>query len=150
MKSARGSGGEESETGADLLIHVSFSSPELSYSKGVLIQAKRVEPRKQLPTEAHKELVSQCRKMLSITAASFVFDYTLKGVKCGAAAVIVGSNNKSLYDLCVWTPHRFFFELFRCHIGDPSITSAKAKELPIPNKMFLEATGEGQRTRRRN
>jgi hypothetical protein len=131
MKSVRGSGAEESETGADLLIHVSFSSPELSYSKGALIQAKRVEPRKLLQTDAHKELVVQCRKMLSITAASFVFDYTLHGVRCGAASVIIESNNKSLYDLCVWSPHKFFFELFRCHIGDPSITSAKAKELPV-------------------
>jgi hypothetical protein len=150
MKSARGAAAEESETGADLLIHVAFSSPEVSYSKGVLIQAKRVEPRRLMQTEAHRELVAQCRKMLSITAASFVFDYTLQGVRCGAASVIMDSNNRSLYDLCIWTPHRFFFELFRCHIGDPSITSARAKDLPVPNKLFLEARGEGMSTGRRN
>ena len=128
MKDASGAGAEEDQTGADLVVHVAFNSPELTYSKGVLIQAKRVEPHVAMSSSLHDELVAQCEKMLSRTPASFVFDYALDGMRCGPASAIVGSNNKFLYDQCIWTPYRFFLELFRCPIGDPRITSAKVEE----------------------
>jgi hypothetical protein len=37
----RGVAAEESEFGADMLFHVKFDTPTESYSKGVLVQAKR-------------------------------------------------------------------------------------------------------------
>ncbi len=148
MRSASGSGAEESVTGADLIIHVRFTTPELTYSKGVLIQAKRVEPGRRMSREQHAELVGQCSDMLNITAASFVFNYTKVGMRCGSASAIVTSNNRNLHEQCVWTPYRFFFELFRCPIGDPKITSTKVDALPTPNKLHLSASRGGERTRR--
>src|SRR5271168_4861122 len=110
MRTSRGRRAEESLTGADLVIHVSFNSPELTYSKGVLVQAKRVEPDTLMEPVPYDELVAQCQKMLARTASSFVFDYAFSGVRCGAASAIVGSNNRYLHDRCVWTPYRFFLE----------------------------------------
>jgi hypothetical protein len=101
LRTARGRRAEESLTGADLVIHVSFSSPELTYSKGVLIQAKRAEPGKPMRDDHYSDLVAQCQKMLAITPASFVFDYAFTGMRCGAASAIVGSNNRFLYDPCL-------------------------------------------------
>lgn len=149
LRDSSGSGSEETQVGADLLIHVMFESPELSYSKGVLIQTKRVEPNRQMDAHSYAELVDQCGKMLAITPASFVFDYAKIGMRCGAASAIVGSNNSELYAQCVWTPYRFFFELFRCPVGDPNITSARVQDLPVPNKLALRALGRGERRLRR-
>jgi hypothetical protein len=144
MRTAGRDHAEESLTGADLVIHVSFASPELTYSKGVLVQAKRVEPDVLMAPQHYNDLMIQCQKMLARTASSFVFDYAYTGMRCGAASAIIGSNNRYLHDQCVWTPYRFFLELFRCPIGDPSITSTKVEELPVPNKLFLSASGDGR------
>jgi len=52
FKSGTGSGREETPIGADLLIHVQFDTPSLKYSKGVLVQAKRLEPAVKMTTHA--------------------------------------------------------------------------------------------------
>ena len=147
LKDARGRGGEEATTGADLLIHVSFKSPELSYSKGLLVQAKRVEKYEKMTQPAYDELVDQYNKMIDITSHAWVFDYAHGGIRCAPASVIVGSNNKELYEQCVWTPYRFFFELFRCPIGDLRINSAKVEDLPVPNKLVTRVTVTATRER---
>jgi hypothetical protein len=107
MKSGSGSGAEETPTGADLLVHVAFNTPELKYSKGVLIQAKRVEPGQVMDKDPYNELVDQCEKMLAITAASFVFDYAKGGMRCGAASAIAKSKNRELYEQCMDTVQVF-------------------------------------------
>ncbi|WP_316204514.1 hypothetical protein [Bradyrhizobium sp. SZCCHNS3051] len=140
LKDTTGSGAEESQIGADLLIHVEFKTPELSYSKGILVQAKRVEPGERMPKTKHEELVDQCKKMLSISPASWIFDYAHGGMRCGPAAAIATSNNMMLHEQCIWTPYRFFLELFRCPIGDPSITSARVEELPVRTKLITKIT----------
>src|SRR3712207_3636696 len=68
-----GRGGEEKKFGADLLIHVKLDTPTQKYSKGILVQAKRTEPETTLWTADHNDLVAQCGKMLSVTAAAFIF-----------------------------------------------------------------------------
>ena len=140
LKSGTGSGREETRTGADLLIHVQFDTPRLKYSKGVLVQAKRVEPAAKMTRDQYKELVDQCNKMLDITAASFVFDYAKVGMRCAPAALVIDSDMRELYSQCAWTPYRFFLELFRSPIGDPKITSAKVRDLVVPDKLELKAS----------
>jgi hypothetical protein len=142
MKTGRGVGSEENPTGADLLIHVRLATPTISYSKGVLVQAKRVESGEIMDRSRYEELVGQCHQMLNITAASFVFDYAKAGMRCISASSIVDSNLRNLHEQCPWTPYRFFLELFRCPVGDPSITSAQVSDLPIPNKLELKASSE--------
>lgn len=132
---------EESAVGADLLIHVSLSTPTLNYSKGVLIQTKRVEPGENMPERSHRELKDQCRRMLRVSSHAWVFDYSKVAMRCGPAVAIVGSNNRDLYGQCVWTSYRFFLELFRCPVGDFAITSAHVKDLPL-TPTAVELKGE--------
>ncbi len=138
----RGRGAEEKEYGADVLIHVKMQTPTDSYSKGVLVQAKRVEPDVNMWGRDHEELVDQCRRMLSVTASSFVFDYAKGSMRCGAAARIVDSARSDLYAQCGWTPYRFFLELFRCPIGDRKFATARVSDLPVPNVLTVAAEGE--------
>jgi hypothetical protein len=142
MKTGTGKGAEETPTGADLLIHVRLDTPTIKYSKGVLVQAKRVEPGHRMKSREYKELVSQCEDMLAISPSSFIFDYSTAGMRCSSASVVVLSDMRELHEQCPWTAYRFFLELFRSPIGDPKITSAKFAELPVPNKLRLKASSE--------
>jgi hypothetical protein len=140
LRHRRGRAAEEKTIGADLLLHVRLDTKALKYSKGVLVQAKRAGPRAPLKPSIHADLVADCKKMLKITPASFVFDYAKEGMRCGSASAIGGSSNPDLYHQCVWTAYRFFLELFRCPIGDPRITSADVSDLPVPIAVRVTAT----------
>jgi hypothetical protein len=140
LKSSSGRSAEESAYGADILFHVVFDTPLLKYSKGVLVQAKRVEQGESMRTKDHNNLISQCGKMLGVTPASYIFDYARREMRCGSALAIAGSTNRELYAQCVWTSYRFFLELFRCPIGDPRITSANVEDLPVPRVMKITAS----------
>lgn len=140
LRHRRGVASEEKETGADMIIHVRLETKNLRYSKGVLVQAKRVEPGRPMTNAEFRVLGDQCKKMLDITPASFVFDYTTKSVRCGSASRILGARNSILHDQCSWTSYRFFLELFRCPIGDTRLTSASAKDLPVPITVTLKAS----------
>lgn len=144
VRHRRGHAAEEKKIGADLVIHVRVNTPFQKYSKGVLVQAKRVEPNEFMSAREHRELISQCEKMLSVSAASFVFDYATNSMRCGSASKISGSMNRNLYSACNWTSYRFFFELFRCPIGDTRFTSALVSELPVPSVIKLAASGDGE------
>ena len=76
LRRRRGIAAEEQRIGADMIIHVKMDTSTDHYSKGVLIQAKRVEPNILMSSKDHGDLKSQCQKMLDVTSASFVFDYT--------------------------------------------------------------------------
>lgn len=121
--------GEEKTYGADLLIHVKLDTPQYKYSKGVLVQAKRIGPGSAMSPTPHKELVGQCNKMLGHSAASFVFAYDPKGLRAASATKIAGATDRTLYDQCSWTAYRFFLELFRCPVGDLTINSANVDDL---------------------
>jgi len=135
-------GGEEKRFGADALIHVKLDTPSQSYSKGVLIQAKRVEPDDLITRKELSDLISQCNRMLSVTPSAFVFDYARRGVRCGPATRLAGTARRDLYSVCGWTSYRFFLEFFRCPIGDPRITSASVEELTVPIGLAVRARGE--------
>lgn len=142
LRHRRGIASEETKIGADMIFHVRFRSQNRNYSKGVLIQSKRCDRFDSLSASAHAQLVAQCQKMGEFSAASFVFDYTRSGVRCGSASRIGGSKNRQLYSECNWTAYRFFHELFSCAVGDTRITSARALELPVPFVVLMSAEGE--------
>ncbi len=129
MRHRRGRAVEEKRFGADLLIHVSFKTATLQYSKGVLVQAKTLERYDHMTTEDRLRLTRQCKIMLGYTPASFVFDYSSTGMRCGSALAVSGSSDPALWDQCPWTSYRFFLELFRCPIGDEKISSANIYNL---------------------
>ncbi|HHQ6628462.1 TPA: hypothetical protein ACSTL5_005049, partial [Serratia fonticola] len=73
LRHRKGVAAQEKKAGAYMLFHVSIKTPQLTYSKGVLIQSKRIDEGKAMTANVHKELLGQCDKMLNITPASFVF-----------------------------------------------------------------------------
>ena len=142
MRHRRGVADEEGRTGADIALFFTLDTPTHKFKKGVLIQAKRSEPDRNLSQTALANLRRQCDKMLKITPAAFVFNYAHRGMRCASASKISGCTNRDLYSECVWTAYRFFLEFFRCPIGDPRFKSALATELPIPIILELSAAGE--------
>lgn len=147
LRHYRGKADEEGTLGADVLLHVTLKTSAYSYSKGVLIQAKRKRAEK-LTTAEHVGLVSQCKRMLRITPAAFVFHYTKQGIFCGSATLVAGTTDKNLGRLCKWSSRRFFTELFRCPIGDPRVTialaavSPTAEPPPVLHAIELEGKGD--------
>jgi hypothetical protein len=103
LRRRRGVAAEEKRIGADMIIHVKLDTATEHYSKGVLIQAKRIEPNTLMTSDAHDELKSQCEKMLDVTSEAFVFDYTKRELRCASAARIVGRTSRELYPACDWT-----------------------------------------------
>lgn len=140
LRHRKGVAAQEKKAGADMLLHVSIKTPELTYSKGVLIQSKRIDEGIAMTVNSHKELLGQCDKMLDITPASFVFNYTKSGMRCASATKIAGASSRVLNDTCNLTSYRFFLELFRCTTGDRSITSAKFDDLQIPQGIVIKGT----------
>lgn len=141
LRHRAGPAAEEQEIGADMIIHVRLRTPIQKYSKAVLVQAKRQEPGALMSNAAHNDLKDQCRKMLKVSPASFVFDYAKGKMRCGSASKIGGSQNRNLYEACTWTSYRFFLELFRSPIGDTNLRSALVKDLPVPIVLKLSAEG---------
>lgn len=140
LRHRKGVAAQEKRVGADMLIHVSIKTPQLTYSKGVLIQSKKVDDGVEMTVGSHKELLSQCDKMLNITPDSFVFNYTKSGMRCASANRIAGTSSRILNDSCNLTSYRFFLELFRCTTGDRRITSAKFDDLQIPQGIAIKGT----------
>jgi hypothetical protein len=138
----RGKAAEESIIGADIVIHVKLDTPELKYSKGVLVQAKRYEKGQHMNTKQLTALRKQCNDMLAVSSHSWVFDYTTLKMRCGSATKLSGSTHRDLFAACDWTPYRFFLELFRCQVGDPRITGAKVTDLPVEHRLELQARGD--------
>ncbi|EJD6581709.1 hypothetical protein AB7185_15305 [Providencia rettgeri] len=140
LRHRKGIAAQEKKAGADMLFHVSINTPQLTYSKGVLIQSKRIHKGIAMTVDGHNELLSQCDKMLNITPASFIFNYTKSEMRCASATKIAGASSRVLYDSCNLTSYRFFLELFRCTTGDPKITSAKFDDLQIPQGIAIKGT----------
>lgn len=140
LRHRKGVAAQEKKAGADMLFHVSIKTPQLTYSKGVLIQSKRIDEDIATTAIGHKELLGQCDKMLDITPASFVFNYTKSGMRCASATKIAGTSSRVLNDSCNLTSYRFFLELFRCTTGDRNITSAKFDDLQVPQGIAIKGT----------
>ncbi len=132
LRHRKGVAAQEKMVGADMLLHVSLKTPQLTYSKGVLIQSKRVDKGSEMSNGSYKDLTDQCKKMLSISQASYVFNYTKSGMRCASASEISGTNARALNSSCNLSSYDFFLRLFECSIGDHEITSARVDGLRIP------------------
>ena len=140
VRSASGTSAEEKEIGADLVINVKMKAYGVTYNKGVLVQSKRLEFGSLLSPREGQRLHDQCQKMIDTTSNSaYVFAYSRDGMRCGGAASFYEEPKRDIYQNCPWTPYRFFWELFRCPIGDPRIQSSLVRDLPVPNVIKLVA-----------
>lgn len=130
LRSGRGGANEEQRYGADFMGVLDISLPKFTVKKGFLAQAKRVEPDRKLTDNDWQRLISQCKKMLTVTPDSFVVTYSKnRGVGFVPAIEVLGTSDRDLF------AHyrrgiRSFFELFiECFVGDGKLYAADIKVL---------------------
>jgi len=128
--SSHGPKTEEKEFGADFLGVLRLELEGCSIIKGFLAQAKRQEPGRALSTVDWDRLKKQCEKMLSFSAESFVFVYSLNGVfMIPAIGVSACSNSEDLHTLHPKTTSQFYKEHFQCFIGERRIDQTSHRVL---------------------
>ena len=116
----RGRGSQESKHGADFLGVLRINIDGFRIAKGFLAQAKLSSRNSSVDQRA---LADQCRKMLRLSPASFVFVYSDDDFRViPAISVLAGSGN--LQDHYTRGIQRFFEEHIECFIGDSSISTA--------------------------
>jgi hypothetical protein len=137
---------EEPRIGADFLGVLQFRLPGYEIQKGFLAQAKMAGPRRRIDSS---RLLRQATAMLDRTSASYVFLYRPTGVTVVPAAAVVAANGDPR-GLRAWTVTRFFFEHFRCFVGDPRMPAASASTLagllevaPARRVLAVAATTDG-------
>lgn len=124
LRHRKGSAAQEKAIGADILIQIRTKGIGRDYKKGVLVQSKKVERGTFMSLGELKRLQDQCDTMLSHSPSSYVFDYSPGAMRCSSANKISGTAARDLYDNCEMTPFRFFFDFFRCSIGDKRVSNS--------------------------
>jgi hypothetical protein len=130
---SKGRGSEESWSGADLLMVLQIVTPDYEVRKGVLVQAKNLEPGKKLDTSIANDLRGQCTDMLNLTSSSFVFLYSKSGVTTLSATQVEGSKRNDLHVLEQWEDSTliFFMDFIKCWVGDPRLKATDKTTLAV-------------------
>lgn len=130
---SKGGATEESWSGADLLMVLDIRTKDYNVRKGVLIQAKRLEPGTPLPIREAVRLREQCHHMLNLTPASFVFVYASSGVTAISASAVESSERRKLHELEQWpnSARIFFFDFLKCWVGDPRLAATDRESLAV-------------------
>ncbi len=129
LRHRKGIAAEEKAIGADILLHIATKGIGRDYEKGVLIQSKKIGRGGLLSKDELTSLQSQCEDMLSHSPASYVFDYSVSGVRASSANKISRTNARDLYGNCELTAFRFFFDFFRCTTGDRDVNADLVKTI---------------------
>jgi hypothetical protein len=110
-----------------------IDTPDYEVRKGVLVQAKNLEPGKKLSTSVANDLRGQCKDMLDLTPASFVFLYSKTGVMTLSAATVEGSKRNDLHVLEQWSNSTrvFFMDFVKCWVGDPRLSATDRETLAV-------------------
>ena len=115
----RGRHAQEARIGADFLGVLDVEVPGYFVQKGFLAQAKMVGHR---GIGNKPNLIRQCKAMLNLSPASFVFLYTKRGVKVAPAIALVAASGE-LSAVHLEDPERFFRNHLLCMFGDRAISS---------------------------
>jgi len=114
----KGKNSEEKRFGADLLTVLEINNGNQSLKKYFLAQAKKLKSNERKYYLKHdKMLISQIRKMLSITSDSFIFVYTKNGI------FVKSAMSRHNYYKCLSS---FFKDFIKCFIGDIHTKSSQA------------------------
>lgn len=131
---SRGPGAEEPKIGADIVMVLDIDLPEFQNTKGILIQAKRLERDKRFTHKEADRLRGQCEDMLKLTPASYVFMYATDGVTPFSANSVFASRLRTPYQITTYPLKWFFHDFAICWIGDNRIQAADQNSM----KAFLE------------
>lgn len=126
---SKGRRSEESWSGADIVMVFDAQGPDNHIKKGVLIQAKRLDPGDKLTIRVSRDLKKQCRDMLNLTPASFIFLYSGNGVACVSAASVEATERRDLHELVPFQNFWFFHDFLVCWIGDPRLQATDRASL---------------------
>lgn len=127
----RGRGAQESRFGADFFGVLDINLPGYTARKGFLAQAKLIEPGESMKTKDFEEMQEQCRKMLRLSADSFVFLYSRQGIFSVPALAVVSSSRTNPHNFYSRSVARFYEEHFACFFGDPRISGIEITSLEI-------------------
>lgn len=120
---------EEPRFGADLVMVLDLKLKDYTIRKGLLAQAKRLEPGKNMKTADWMKLRDQCADMLEITPASMVFLYSKSGITPISATAAVAYGQRDLHELETYSMEVFFRDFAICWIGDPHIQASDPASL---------------------
>ncbi|NIM13176.1 MAG: hypothetical protein GTO45_13750 [Candidatus Aminicenantes bacterium] len=150
----RGHKSQESRIGADFAGVLKLDLARVSLSTGFLAQAKLVDPRDSLSKKEYQRLVSQCRFMLHISPASYVFLYSVSGIQIVPAISLTNAKQRNPYLLYKMTFSQFFEYHLASFIGDyrlgiPSIEAIKnlRTDSIAQRVLFLSATSSKSRSK---
>ena len=118
----RGAKAEEKIIGADFMGVLEIDLPDYKVKKGFLVQAKMSG------NINSPDLMEQCQKMLKHSNESFVFIYDKDGISVIKASEILNSESK-FSQLPRMSAEEFYYEHFKCFIGDHAIKSANGENL---------------------
>ncbi|SFK25116.1 hypothetical protein [Celeribacter neptunius] len=142
---------EEPTLGADILVVISFDSPEISISKGFIAQAKQVEFGKSIGGSGPMNtLRAQCRNMLDHTPESYVWLYSKDSFRVQRAATAEAITTNKPDDALSHPFDWFFYDFLISMRGDPLLTLQNfprlqgiIQELSIPLVLLISATSTG-------
>jgi hypothetical protein len=117
----RGRGAQESRYGADFIGVLEVNVPSFRVRKGFLAQAKLVEPSESFSSGEWDRLSGQCRRMLALSPASYVFLYSIAGVTVVPALSVVSVDRTNPHKLYQRSIVGFFLSHFESFIGDVNI-----------------------------
>jgi hypothetical protein len=86
-----------------------------------------------LPDAQLCRLREQCRDMLNLTPASFVFVYANSGVTALSASAVESSEQRKIHELEQWpnSARVFFLDFLKCWVGDPRLAATNRESLAV-------------------
>lgn len=142
----RGPYAQEARFGADFIGVLDIHLPGYSVKKGFLAQAKLIEPDDPMSTANYSRMRDQCKRMLKLSAASFLFLYCRQGIFVVPALSVVSADRCNPHELYKRSIARFYEEHFECFVGDhrisvPHIGTLEGiqREMTAKRLLFLKA-----------
>jgi len=140
---SQGNRAQEKTFGADFLGVLHLDLPEYVVRKGFLAQAKLADGWSRTSQAEWDRMIGQCKKMLSLTPASFVFVYSTTGITVIPAIAIISATDRcplsSFYSSRL---SRFYENHFKSFIGDMRLSEASIgvlEDLAVEKGLLLEA-----------
>jgi len=141
-------GAQERQYGADFVGVLEIDIPGYKVKKGFLAQAKLMKS-DNMNRRDFNRMVDQCKMMLELSPASFVFHYSFEDIRViPAIAVLAASgpavvlNPDAMYSRSISS---FYEGHFECFIGDMRISEASERtleELRARSLLYLAARSE--------
>ena len=87
-------------------------------------------------------LIEQCNRMLDVTPAAFVFNYSVDGCDVGQLPEWQERRGLKVSDTCAGGHLTASSWVLPLPVSDPKITSARIADLAIPVALDIKLTGE--------